>query len=133
MQMETDSKNSKTKKNHCMHFCFLQSIPVYGSMDTAAHCLLTLRNPEGCPVLCLKHSGNFLFASLRDGTLMVYERHHRGMSYINSDVSLYCCWVDVSATLRCIWEAPGLELGKAYHSLQWESQYKGSRPKQINN
>nr|XP_055039253.1 rho guanine nucleotide exchange factor 10-like protein isoform X2 [Misgurnus anguillicaudatus] len=54
------------------------SIQVYGSMDTAAHCLLTLRNPEGCPVLCLKHSGNFLFAGLRDGTLMVYERHHRG-------------------------------------------------------
>uniref|UniRef100_A0A671T7J5 Rho guanine nucleotide exchange factor 10-like protein n=1 Tax=Sinocyclocheilus anshuiensis TaxID=1608454 RepID=A0A671T7J5_9TELE len=52
------------------------SILVYGSMDTAAQCLVTLRNPEGCPVLCLKHSGNFLFAGLRDGTLMVYERHH---------------------------------------------------------
>uniref|UniRef100_A0A671T977 Rho guanine nucleotide exchange factor 10-like protein n=1 Tax=Sinocyclocheilus anshuiensis TaxID=1608454 RepID=A0A671T977_9TELE len=54
------------------------SILVYGSMDTAAQCLVTLRNPEGCPVLCLKHSGNFLFAGLRDGTLMVYERHHGG-------------------------------------------------------
>ncbi|XP_057217655.1 rho guanine nucleotide exchange factor 10-like protein isoform X2 [Triplophysa rosa] len=51
------------------------SIQVYGSMDTAAQCLLTLRNPEGCPVLCLKHSGNFLFAGLRVGTLMVYKRH----------------------------------------------------------
>uniref|UniRef100_A0A8C1GD43 Rho guanine nucleotide exchange factor (GEF) 10-like a n=1 Tax=Cyprinus carpio TaxID=7962 RepID=A0A8C1GD43_CYPCA len=50
-------------------------ILVYGSMDTAAQCLVTLRNPEGCPVLCLKHSGNFVFAGLRDGTLMVYERH----------------------------------------------------------
>uniref|UniRef100_A0A8C2JMR2 Rho guanine nucleotide exchange factor (GEF) 10-like a n=1 Tax=Cyprinus carpio TaxID=7962 RepID=A0A8C2JMR2_CYPCA len=50
-------------------------ILVYGSMDTAAQCLVTLRNPEGCPVLCLKHSGNFLFAGLWDGTLMVYERH----------------------------------------------------------
>ncbi|XP_016110516.1 rho guanine nucleotide exchange factor 10-like protein isoform X1 [Sinocyclocheilus grahami] len=54
------------------------SILVYGSMDTAAQCLVTLRNPEGCPVLCLKHSGKFLFAGLRDGTLMVYERHHGG-------------------------------------------------------
>uniref|UniRef100_A0A671TBG2 Rho guanine nucleotide exchange factor 10-like protein n=1 Tax=Sinocyclocheilus anshuiensis TaxID=1608454 RepID=A0A671TBG2_9TELE len=65
------------------------SILVYGSMDTAAQCLVTLRNPEGCPVLCLKHSGNFLFAGLRDGTLMVYERHHGGTSYIMFDVSLY--------------------------------------------
>ncbi|XP_051528731.1 rho guanine nucleotide exchange factor 10-like protein [Myxocyprinus asiaticus] len=54
------------------------SILVYGSMDTAAQCLLTLRNSEGCPVLCLKHSGYFLFAGLRDGTLMVYKRHHGG-------------------------------------------------------
>ncbi|KAK2874162.1 hypothetical protein Q8A67_021315 [Cirrhinus molitorella] len=54
------------------------SIVVYGSMDTAAQCLVTLCNPEGCPVLCLKHCGNFLFAGLRDGTLMVYERHHGG-------------------------------------------------------
>uniref|UniRef100_A0A8C1GME4 Rho guanine nucleotide exchange factor (GEF) 10-like a n=1 Tax=Cyprinus carpio TaxID=7962 RepID=A0A8C1GME4_CYPCA len=53
-------------------------ILVYGSMDTAAQCLVTLRNPEGCPVLCLKHSGNFVFAGLRDGTLMVYERHPGG-------------------------------------------------------
>uniref|UniRef100_A0A8C1ZER0 Rho guanine nucleotide exchange factor (GEF) 10-like a n=1 Tax=Cyprinus carpio TaxID=7962 RepID=A0A8C1ZER0_CYPCA len=53
-------------------------ILVYGSMDTAAQCLVTLRNPEGCPVLCLKHSGNFLFAGLWDGTLMVYERHPGG-------------------------------------------------------
>uniref|UniRef100_A0AAQ5XGU9 DH domain-containing protein n=1 Tax=Amphiprion ocellaris TaxID=80972 RepID=A0AAQ5XGU9_AMPOC len=39
-------------------------ILVYGSVDTAAQCLLTLRNPEGCPVLCLKHSSRFLFAGL---------------------------------------------------------------------
>uniref|UniRef100_A0A8C1C927 Rho guanine nucleotide exchange factor 10 like n=1 Tax=Cyprinus carpio carpio TaxID=630221 RepID=A0A8C1C927_CYPCA len=64
-------------------------ILVYGSMDTAAQCLVTLRNPEGCPVLCLKHSGNFLFAGLRDGTLMVYERHPGGTSLITLDVSLY--------------------------------------------
>ncbi|KAJ8370958.1 hypothetical protein SKAU_G00109860 [Synaphobranchus kaupii] len=50
------------------------SILVYGSVDTAAQCLLTFRNPEGCPVLCLKHSANFLFAGLSDGTVMVYCR-----------------------------------------------------------
>lgn len=72
---------------------FSQSILFYGSMDTTAQCLVTLRNPEGCPILCLKHSGNFLFAGLRDGTLMVYGRHHGGTSYIMLDVSLYLCGV----------------------------------------
>uniref|UniRef100_A0A671XDD6 Rho guanine nucleotide exchange factor 10 like n=1 Tax=Sparus aurata TaxID=8175 RepID=A0A671XDD6_SPAAU len=51
---------------------------VYGSVDTAAQCLLTLHNPEGCPVLCLKHSARFLFAGLRNGTMMVYGRSSRG-------------------------------------------------------
>ncbi|XP_077459097.1 rho guanine nucleotide exchange factor 10-like protein isoform X1 [Stigmatopora argus] len=49
-------------------------ILVYGSVDAAARCLLTLSNPQGCPVLCLKHSPGFLFAGLRDGTLMLYGR-----------------------------------------------------------
>ncbi|XP_077429048.1 rho guanine nucleotide exchange factor 10-like protein isoform X2 [Vanacampus margaritifer] len=49
-------------------------ILVYGSVDAAAQCLVTLSNPQGCPVLCLKHSPCFLFAGLRDGTLMVYGR-----------------------------------------------------------
>ncbi|KAM6981307.1 rho guanine nucleotide exchange factor 10-like protein [Aplochiton taeniatus] len=53
------------------------SILVYGSSDTAAQCLLTLRNP-GCAVLCLRHSPNFLFAGLRNGTLMAYGRRHGG-------------------------------------------------------
>ncbi|XP_029006136.1 rho guanine nucleotide exchange factor 10-like protein isoform X2 [Betta splendens] len=47
---------------------------VYGSVDTAAQCLLTLHNPEGCPVLSLKHCSRFLFAGLQNGTMMVYER-----------------------------------------------------------
>ncbi|XP_036007230.1 rho guanine nucleotide exchange factor 10-like protein isoform X1 [Fundulus heteroclitus] len=51
-------------------------ILVYGSADTTAQCLLTLRNPEGCPVLCLKHSSRFLFAGLRNGTVMVYGRNN---------------------------------------------------------
>uniref|UniRef100_A0A8C6SP29 Rho guanine nucleotide exchange factor (GEF) 10-like a n=2 Tax=Neogobius melanostomus TaxID=47308 RepID=A0A8C6SP29_9GOBI len=50
-------------------------ILVYGSMDTAAQCVLTLQNPEGCPVLCLKHSSLFLFAGLRNGTIKVYRRN----------------------------------------------------------
>ncbi|XP_060766351.1 rho guanine nucleotide exchange factor 10-like protein [Neoarius graeffei] len=50
------------------------SILVYGSMDTSAQCLLDLRNMMGSPVLCLKHASNFLFAGLRDGTLLIYER-----------------------------------------------------------
>ncbi|XP_072308272.1 rho guanine nucleotide exchange factor 10-like protein isoform X3 [Eucyclogobius newberryi] len=49
---------------------------VYGSVDTAAQCVLTLHNPEGCPVLCLKHSPQFLFAGLRNSTIMVYRRNH---------------------------------------------------------
>ncbi|RXN34051.1 rho guanine nucleotide exchange factor 10 isoform X1 [Labeo rohita] len=65
------------------------SILVYGSMDTAAQCLVTLRNPEGCPVLCLKHCRNFLFAGLRDGTLMVYERRSGGLRIITSDLNDY--------------------------------------------
>ncbi|XP_058487431.1 rho guanine nucleotide exchange factor 10-like protein isoform X2 [Solea solea] len=51
-------------------------ILVYGSVDTAAQCLLTLHNPDGCPVLCLKHSSRFLFAGLRNGTMMVYGRNN---------------------------------------------------------
>ncbi|XP_017264413.1 rho guanine nucleotide exchange factor 10-like protein isoform X3 [Kryptolebias marmoratus] len=50
-------------------------ILVYGSVDTAAQHLLTLHNPEGCPVLCLKHSSRFLFAGLQNGTVMVYGRN----------------------------------------------------------
>uniref|UniRef100_A0A673K9V9 Rho guanine nucleotide exchange factor 10-like protein n=1 Tax=Sinocyclocheilus rhinocerous TaxID=307959 RepID=A0A673K9V9_9TELE len=50
------------------------NILVYGSVDTAAQCLLTFCNPEGCPVLCLKHSANFLFAGLSNGKVAVYNR-----------------------------------------------------------
>ncbi|XP_033938785.1 rho guanine nucleotide exchange factor 10-like protein isoform X2 [Pseudochaenichthys georgianus] len=64
-------------------------ILVYGSVDTTAQCLLTLHNPEGCPVLCLKHSSRFLFAGLRNGTMMVYGRNK------NDD-----CWDQDSC--RCV-------------------------------
>ncbi|XP_066526655.1 rho guanine nucleotide exchange factor 10-like protein isoform X2 [Hoplias malabaricus] len=55
------------------------SVLVYGSMDTSAQCLLTIRNDVGCPVLSLTHTANFLFAGLRDGTLLVYERQAGGV------------------------------------------------------
>ncbi|CAL8336717.1 unnamed protein product [Lota lota] len=54
------------------------SIMVYGSVDTAAQCLLTLHHPEGCPVLCIKHSSHFLFAGLRNGSVVVYGRSGGG-------------------------------------------------------
>ncbi|KAM4610770.1 rho guanine nucleotide exchange factor 10-like protein isoform 2-T4 [Polymixia lowei] len=50
------------------------NILVYGSIDTAAQCLLTFSSPEGCPVLCLKHSVSFLFAGLSNGKVSVYCR-----------------------------------------------------------
>ncbi|KAM8917651.1 rho guanine nucleotide exchange factor 10-like protein isoform 2-T4 [Spinachia spinachia] len=51
---------------------------VYGSVDTAAQCALTLPAAEGCPVLCLKHCARLLFAGLRNGALMVYRRSEDG-------------------------------------------------------
>ncbi|XP_060794230.1 rho guanine nucleotide exchange factor 10-like protein isoform X2 [Neoarius graeffei] len=50
------------------------NILVYGSVDTAAQCLLTFQNPEGCPVLCLTHTDNFLFAGLTNGKVTVYGK-----------------------------------------------------------
>uniref|UniRef100_A0A8C3AI93 Rho guanine nucleotide exchange factor 10 like n=1 Tax=Cyclopterus lumpus TaxID=8103 RepID=A0A8C3AI93_CYCLU len=54
------------------------SICVYSSVDTAVHCLSTLVNPDGCPVLCIKHSPSFLFAGLADGKVAVYHRRAGG-------------------------------------------------------
>lgn len=68
--------------------CFSSpSILVYGSVDTAAQCLLTLHIPEGCPVLCLKHSSSFLFAGLRNGTMMVYGRNNSGKCVLRLTVT----------------------------------------------
>uniref|UniRef100_A0A7N6BXU9 DH domain-containing protein n=1 Tax=Anabas testudineus TaxID=64144 RepID=A0A7N6BXU9_ANATE len=50
------------------------SIHVYSSMNTAVQCLLTMVNPDSCPVLCLKHSLSFLFAGLANGKVAVYQR-----------------------------------------------------------
>ncbi|XP_023122281.2 rho guanine nucleotide exchange factor 10-like protein isoform X3 [Amphiprion ocellaris] len=50
------------------------SILVYGSVDTAVQCLLTLVNPDSCPVHCLKHSLSYLFAGLANGKVAVYHK-----------------------------------------------------------
>ncbi|NWU48537.1 ARGAL protein, partial [Dromas ardeola] len=50
------------------------SIAVYGSVDTGTQCLLTCRSPGMQPVLCLKHSPEYLFAGLQDGTVAAYPR-----------------------------------------------------------
>lgn len=57
----------------------LSSIVVYGGVDTAAQCLLTLvPDPQGCPVLCLKHCSQRLFAGLQSGTVVVFARSSSG-------------------------------------------------------
>ncbi|NWX68576.1 ARGAL protein, partial [Alca torda] len=50
------------------------SIAVYGSVDTGTQCLLTCKSPGMQPVLCLKHSPEYLFAGLQDGTVAAYPR-----------------------------------------------------------
>ncbi|XP_066493951.1 rho guanine nucleotide exchange factor 10-like protein isoform X12 [Tiliqua scincoides] len=54
------------------------SILVYGSVDTGMQCLLTSKSPGLQPVLCLKHSPNYLFAGLQNGTVAAYARSTGG-------------------------------------------------------
>lgn len=55
---------------------FPTSIAVYGSVDTGTQCLLTCKSPGMQPVLCLKHSSEYLFAGLQDGTVAAYPRNN---------------------------------------------------------
>ncbi|XP_068270438.1 rho guanine nucleotide exchange factor 10-like protein isoform X1 [Nyctibius grandis] len=55
------------------------SIVVYGSVDTGTQCLLTCKSPGMQPVLCLKHSPEYLFAGLQDGTVAAYPRSNGGL------------------------------------------------------
>ncbi|OXB59651.1 hypothetical protein ASZ78_004979 [Callipepla squamata] len=55
------------------------SIAVYGSVDTGTQCLLTCKSPGMQPVLCLKHSPEYLFAGLQDGTVAAYPRSNAGL------------------------------------------------------
>ncbi|NXE54268.1 ARGAL protein, partial [Casuarius casuarius] len=54
------------------------SIVAYGSVDAGTQCLLTRRSPGSQPVLCLKHSPDYLFAGLQDGTVAAYARNDGG-------------------------------------------------------
>ncbi|XP_043387680.1 rho guanine nucleotide exchange factor 10-like protein isoform X4 [Chelonia mydas] len=54
------------------------SILVYGSVDTGTQCLLTC-SPGRQPVLCLKHSPEYLFAGLQNGTVAAYARNNGGL------------------------------------------------------
>ncbi|XP_076863824.1 rho guanine nucleotide exchange factor 10-like protein isoform X2 [Brachyhypopomus gauderio] len=64
-------------------------ILIYGSMETAAQALLTLRGAQGSPVLCLKHSisTGLLWAGLQNGSLLVYRRQPE-VQLPRGDVSL---------------------------------------------
>uniref|UniRef100_A0A4W6CTD6 Rho guanine nucleotide exchange factor 10 like n=1 Tax=Lates calcarifer TaxID=8187 RepID=A0A4W6CTD6_LATCA len=64
------------------------SIHVYSSVDTAVQCLLTLVNPDSCPVVCLKHSLSFLFAGLASGKVAVYQRKTGGECPLNAPAAL---------------------------------------------
>ncbi|KAJ7425979.1 Rho guanine nucleotide exchange factor 10-like protein [Willisornis vidua] len=55
------------------------SILVYGSVDTGAPCLLSCRSPGMQPILCLRHSPEFLFAGLQDGSVAAYPRSDGGL------------------------------------------------------
>ncbi|NWW73748.1 ARGAL protein, partial [Climacteris rufus] len=55
------------------------SLLVYGSVDTGTPCLLSCRVPGMSPVLCLRHSPEFLFAGLQDGSVAAYPRNSGGL------------------------------------------------------
>ncbi|NXF92816.1 ARGAL protein, partial [Eubucco bourcierii] len=55
------------------------SIMVYGSVDMGAQCLLTCKSPGTQPVLCLRHSPEYLFAGLQDGIVAAYPRSSGGL------------------------------------------------------
>ncbi|XP_019367473.1 PREDICTED: rho guanine nucleotide exchange factor 10-like protein isoform X2 [Gavialis gangeticus] len=55
------------------------SIMVYGSVDTGTQCLLTCKSPGRQPVLCLKHSPDYLFAGLQNGIVAAYAKNSGGL------------------------------------------------------
>ncbi|CAN2387995.1 Rho guanine nucleotide exchange factor [Pristimantis euphronides] len=55
------------------------SIMVYSSVDTGSNCLMALNSPDLQPVLCLRHSPNYLCAGLQDGTLALYPQNQGGL------------------------------------------------------
>uniref|UniRef100_A0A8D0F5Y7 Rho guanine nucleotide exchange factor 10 like n=1 Tax=Strix occidentalis caurina TaxID=311401 RepID=A0A8D0F5Y7_STROC len=55
-------------------FCIPPSV-----VDTGTQCLLTCKSPGMQPVLCLRHSPEYLFAGLQDGTVAAYPRSNGGL------------------------------------------------------
>ncbi|NXY17898.1 ARGAL protein, partial [Atrichornis clamosus] len=55
------------------------SLLVYGSVDAGAPCLLSCKSPGMLPIRSLRHSSQFLFAGLQDGSVAAYPRDNAGL------------------------------------------------------
>ncbi|XP_031953575.1 rho guanine nucleotide exchange factor 10-like protein isoform X10 [Corvus moneduloides] len=55
------------------------SLLVYGSVDSGTPCLLSCKIPGMLPILCLRHSPEFLFAGLQDGSVAAFPRNSGGL------------------------------------------------------
>ncbi|NWW17121.1 ARGAL protein, partial [Falcunculus frontatus] len=55
------------------------SLLVYGSVDSGTPCLLSCKIPGMLPILCLRHSPEFLFAGLQDGSVAAFPRNNGGL------------------------------------------------------
>ncbi|NXC60941.1 ARGAL protein, partial [Aleadryas rufinucha] len=55
------------------------SLLVYGSVDSGTLCLLSCKIPGMLPILCLRHSAEFLFAGLQDGSVAAFPRNKGGL------------------------------------------------------
>ncbi|RXN02644.1 rho guanine nucleotide exchange factor 10 isoform X1 [Labeo rohita] len=112
-ELETQSSEVLSKIGNTICVGLLDgNILVYGSVDTAAQCLLTFCNPEGCPVLCLKHSANFLFAGLSNGKVAVYNRKSGGQKTVCVTSLLICqglLWVGTAQGIIVTLPVPRLE------------------------
>ncbi|XP_042334406.1 rho guanine nucleotide exchange factor 10-like protein isoform X11 [Sceloporus undulatus] len=72
------------------------SILVYGSVDTGTQCLLTAKSPGLQPVLCLKHSSDYLFAGLQDGTVAAYARSNAAGGLWDAEAQPTCLTVGLA-------------------------------------
>ncbi|XP_064027778.1 rho guanine nucleotide exchange factor 10-like protein isoform X5 [Pogoniulus pusillus] len=87
------------------------SIVVYGSVDMGAQCLLTCKSPGTQPVLCLRHSPDYLFAGLQDGTVAAYPRSN-GQKHVRVTSLLICqgsLWVGTDQGIIVLLPVPRLE------------------------
>ncbi|KAM4703509.1 rho guanine nucleotide exchange factor 10-like protein [Rhinophrynus dorsalis] len=82
------------------------SILVYGNVDTGTPCLMAVQSPGLQPVLCLRHSSNFLCAGLQDGTVALYPYTQGGLWDPGSPTTMRVGDGPVHALLvldDCIW------------------------------